>query len=150
MTGPGEHSDLVRAITEDFASRFAPGSTLVYVGDTAGIYLDSDRLGELGVQVDSLGKMPDVLLHDAERGWLVVVEAVTSHGPVDNKRYAELTELFAGAKPGIIYVTAFPSRAAMAPYLRDIAWHTEVWIADAPSHLIHFDGDRYFGPYEAE
>ena len=149
---PGEHSELIRAIVEDFASRFVPASTLVYVGDTADkwIYFDSDGLADLGVQVDSHGNMPDVVLHDSERGWLVVVEAVTSHGPVDNKRYAELTELFAGARAGIIYVTAFPSRTVMAWYLRDIAWQTEVWIADAPSHLIHFNGGRFLGPYESQ
>ncbi len=28
-----------------------------------------------------------------------------------------------------------------------IAWETEVWVADAPSHLIHFDGVRFLGPY---
>ena len=134
--------DLIRAITEDFAPRFVPGSNLVYVGDTPDIYFDSDRLGALGLQVRFHEKMPDVLLHDAERAWLVAVEAVTNHGPIDNKRYADLTELFAGASAGIIYVTAFRSRASMVPYLRDIAWHTEAWIADEPSHLIHFDGDR--------
>ena len=100
--------------------------------------------------IDSHGKMPDVVLHDAERGWLVVVEAVTSHGPVDDKRYAELTELFAAAGAGIVFVTAFRSHAAMARYLGEIAWATEVWIAEVPSHLIHFDGDRFLGPYETE
>ena len=149
---PGEHSDLIRAIIEDFASLFVPGSTLIYVGDTGDkwLYFESGRLAALGVQVDSHGKMPDVVLHDAERGWLVVVEAVTSHGPVDNKRYAELTELFAGALAGIVYVTAFRSHAAMARYLKDIAWQTEVWIAEVPSHLIHFDGGRFLGPYETQ
>lgn len=150
MIGLGDHSDLILAITEDFATRFVPGGTLAYVGDTAGISFDSDRLRTLGVQIDSHGKMPDVLLHDAERGWLVVVEAITGHGPVDNKRYAELTKLFAGAQAGIVYVTAFPSRAAMVPYFRDIAWYTDVWIADEPSHLIHFDGDGQFGAYETK
>ena len=150
VTGPGEHRDLIRAITEDFATRFVPGGTLVCVGDTAGISFDSDRLRTLGVRVDSHEKMPDVLLHDAERGWLVVVEAITGHGPVDNTRRAELKEILAGARPGIVYVTAFPTRAAMVPYLRDIAWHTDVWIADEPSYLIQFDGDRYFVPYETK
>ena len=100
----GEHSRLIRDIIEEFASRFVPGSTLIYVGDAGDkwIYFDHDRLAALGVRVDSHGKMPDVVLHDAERSWLVVVEAVTSHGPVDDKRYAELTELFAGAAAGII------------------------------------------------
>ena len=102
------------------------------------------------MRIASHEKMPDVLLHDAQRGWLVVVEAITGHGPVDNARRAELKETLAGARPGIVYVTAFPSRAAMVPYLRDIAWHTDVWIANEPSYLIHFDGDRYFVPYETK
>ena len=147
---PGEHSELLRSIIEEFASRFVPGSSLIYVGDTGDkwLHFDRERLARLGVRVDSHGKMPDILLHDAERGWLVVVEAVTSHGPVDNKRYAELTELLAGARAGVIFVTAFRSHSAMARYLGDIAWQTDVWIADVPGHLIHFDGDRFLGPYE--
>jgi hypothetical protein len=35
----------------------------------------------------------------------------------------------------------------MGRYLGDIAWETEVWVADAPSHLIHFNGERFLGPY---
>lgn len=94
--------------------------------------------------------MPDVVLHYTARNWLLLVEAVTSHGPVDGKRYAELTMLFAGTTTaGLIYVTAFPNRAIMARYLPEIAWETEVWVADAPSHLIHFNGERFLGPYNA-
>lgn len=28
-----------------------------------------------------------------------------------------------------------------------ISWSTEVCVADAPDHLIHFNGDRFLGPY---
>jgi adenine-specific DNA-methyltransferase len=35
----------------------------------------------------------------------------------------------------------------MVKYLGDIAWETEVWVAEAPSHLIHFNGERFLGPY---
>ena len=91
--------------------------------------------------------MPDVVLYDRERKWLLLVESVTSHGPVDGKRHAELERLFAKSKAGLVYVTAFPSRAVMARYLGEIAWETEVWCADAPTHLIHFDGKRFLGPY---
>jgi len=76
-----------------------------------------------------------------------LVEAVTSHGPVDGKRHAELAELFAGATAGLVYVTAFPNRTILRRYLSEIAWETEVWVADAPSHLIHFNGERFLGPY---
>jgi hypothetical protein len=147
---PGEHSELIRAVIEDFGPRFAPGSVLIYAGDTGDKrgYFDAARLARLGVEVDLHGKMPDVALYDSERNWLLLVECVTSHGPVDSKRHAELAGLFAGSAAGLIYVTAFPNRAVMKRYLGEIAWETEVWVADAPSHLIHFDGERFLGPYD--
>lgn len=146
---PGEHSQLIQAIIEEFAPRFAPGSILVYVGDTGNkwAYFDAVLLAELGVEIDSHGKIPDVLLYHVAQNWLFLIEAVTSHGPVDNKRYRELAKLFAGAKVGLVFVTAFSNRAIMARYLVDIAWESEVWVANAPSHLIHFDGERFLGPY---
>lgn len=95
------------------------------------------------------GKMPDVVLYCPARNWLLLVESVTSHGPVDGKRHNELARLFASSSAGLVYVTAFPSRALMTRYLSEIAWETEVWVADAPSHLIHFNGSRFLGPYDA-
>lgn len=105
-------------------------------------------LAGLGVNVDSHGKMPDVVLHFTAKNWLLLVESVTSHGPVDGKRHAELAKLFAKSTAGLVYVTAFPNRAIMGRYLSEIAWETEVWVADAPSHLIHFNGVRFLGPYD--
>jgi len=146
---PGEHSELIRAIIEDFAPRFAPGSVLLYVGDTQDkwSYFDAALLAALGVHVGAHGKMPDVVLHYTEKNWLLLVESVTSHGPVNGKRHAELASLFAESSAGLVYVTAFPNRSLMGRYLGDIAWETEVWVADAPSHLIHFNGVRFLGPY---
>lgn len=148
---PGEHSELIRAIVEEFAPRFAPGSVLVYAGDTGEKwgYFDAALLSELGVDVDLHGKMPDVVLHFVEKNWLLLIESVTSHGPVDGKRHAELAKLFAKSTAGLVYVTAFPNRSLMSRYLGEIAWETEVWVADAPSHLIHFNGVRFLGPYKA-
>lgn len=76
-----------------------------------------------------------------------MVEAVTSHGPVDPKRRAELEALFAESTVPLVFVTAFLSRQAMVRYLDEIAWETEVWVADAPTHMIHFNGERFLGPY---
>ena len=146
---PGKHSELIRDIIENFVPRFASDSVLIYVGDTGRkwSYFDAALLARVGVAVDSHGKMPDVALYDVKRNWLLLVEAVTSHGPVDGKRHAELAELFSGSTAGLIYVTAFPDRAIMGRYLPTLAWETEVWVADAPSHLIHFNGVRFLGPY---
>jgi hypothetical protein len=146
---PGEHSELIRAVIEDFAPRFAPGSVLVYAGDTGEKwgYFDTNLLAKLGTDVDSHGKMPDVVLYYTKKNWLLLVESVTSHGPVDGKRHDELANIFAGSTAGLVFVTAFPNRAIMGRYVSDIAWETEVWVADAPSHLIHFNGARFLGPY---
>lgn len=149
---PGEHSELIKAIVEDFAARFVPGSILVYVGDTGEKwgYFDEELLAKLGMTVDVHGKMPDVVLYYPEKDWLLLIESVTSHGPMDAKRHNELTKLFKGVAAGLVFVTAFPSRSVMTRYLSEIAWETEVWVADAPSHLIHFDGERFLGPYDAD
>lgn len=146
---PGEHSELIKSIIEDFAPRFAPGSLLIYAGDTGDKwgYFDSSLLKKLGISLDSHGKMPDVVLYYTEKNWLLLIESVTSHGPVDGKRHNELANLFTGSKAGLVYVTAFPNRATMGRYLNEIAWETEVWVADAPSHIIHFNGLRFLGPY---
>ncbi len=147
---PGEHSELIKDIVESFAARFVPGAVLIYAGDTGEKwgYFDAVTLATIGVEIESHGKMPDVVLFDPKRNWLVLVESVTSHGPVDGKRHAELFRLFGRSKAGLVYVTAFPTRSVMSRYLGEIAWETEVWVADAPSHLIHFNGERFLGPYE--
>ena len=140
---------LIKAIIEEFAPRFVPGGVLIYAGDTGDKwgYFDKESLAMLGVAVDGHGKMPDVVLYYPERNWLLLIESVTSHGPVDGKRHEELGRLFAASNAGLVYVTAFPSRAVMTRYLVEIAWESEVWCADAPSQLIHFNGERFLGPY---
>lgn len=147
---PGAHSELIKAIITEFAPRFAPAAEVIYVGDTGDKigYFQEQCLVDLGVTIDQHGKMPDVVLYFGEKDWLLLVESVTSHGPVDAKRHNELGELFAGAAPSLVYITAFPNRGIMARYLGEISWETEVWCADAPTHLIHFNGERFLGPYE--
>ncbi len=146
---PGGQNVLVEVIIKEFAPRFVPGGQVVYVGDADEkfAYFDQAGLARLGVEIDAHGKMPDVIFYHTHKAWLILVEAVTSHGPVNPKRRAELKELFAASRVGLVFVTAFLTRRAMNVYLSEIAWETEVWIADAPSHLIHFNGERFLGPY---
>lgn len=73
---------------------------------------------------------------------------MTSHGAMTPKRVAELSEMLRTAKVGKIFVTAFSSFGEFRKHMRTIAWETEVWIAETPEHLIHFNGDRFLGPRE--
>jgi hypothetical protein len=147
---PGGQNVLVKRILDDFCPLFTPGGRVLYVGDTQRkwAYFDSESLRALGVEMEEHGKMPDVVVHHVSKNWLVLVEAVTSHGPVNPKRRRELSELFADSQVGIVYVTAFLNRRAMIRYLDEISWETEVWVAESPTHLIHFNGERFLGPYE--
>jgi hypothetical protein len=108
-------------------------------------YFDQDALRDLGVTIEAQGKMPDVVVHHQAKSWLVLIEAVTSHGPMSPKRHAELKELFEGSTAGLVFVTAFLTKRDLTRYLSDIAGETEVWVAEAPTHMIHFNGERFLG-----
>lgn len=146
---PGKHSRLIRDVVESFGPRYAPGGELVYVGDTGDKrgYFDRSLLAALGVTLDDHGKLPDVLIYLRDRNWLLLIESVTSHGPVESKRQIELAQVFRGCDAGLVYVSAFPDRKTFLRHVEAIAWETEVWIADAPDHMIHFNGSRFLGPY---
>lgn len=146
---PGGQNILIKQMVEDFCSYFTPGGEVLYVGDADAKWavFEQEELGALGVSVDQHGKMPDLVVYMRDRNWLVLLEAASSHGPVDAKRHGELAMLFQGSSAGLVYVSCFPDRREMRKYLADIAWETEVWCADNSTHLIHFNGERFLGPY---
>jgi len=157
MLSPGKHNQLHADIVHEFSSRFiGEGGSVLYIGDTASsrkeggklMYLQSEYFLSLGVPPMAHDKLPDVVVYDEKRQWLFLIEAVTSHGPISPKRWLELEEAFKGCNVGLVYVTAFPDRAEFRKNAADIAWETEVWIADNPDHMIHFNGDRFLGPHD--
>lgn len=146
---PGGQNPLIKAIIEELCPIFAPGGTVLYIGDTEDkfVHLENSDLAALGVTLASAAKIPDVIVHYEAKNWLLLIEAVTSAGPVDGKRRKELKSLFAGSKAGLVFVTAFANRRSMQSFLSQIAWESEVWIAEEPDHMIHFNGERFLGPY---
>jgi len=148
LSAGGQNPVVAKLVTE-FCPRYTPGGRVLYVGDTdeKWAHFDRDYLKGLGVEVEEHGKMPDVAIHHVSENWPLLIEAVTSHGPINPMRHDALKKLFAGSKAGLVFVTAFPDRKTYAKYLPEISWQTEVWIADDPTHMIHHDGKRFLGPY---
>lgn len=144
----GKHNEVQAAVVEQFAPRFACGAKVLYLGDTANkdLFVDKEGLKKIGIPITEHSKLPDVVIYDEEREWLYLIEVVTSHGPVSPKRMLELEDFLKGCKVGKIYVTAFPDKVEFRKHITDVAWETEVWIADNPDHMIHFNGDRFIGP----
>lgn len=149
---PGGQNILIEKIIKEFAERFTPGAKLIYVGDTDEkfAHLNEVALRDLGVTIDSHGKMPDVIIHHLKNDWLVLIEAVTSHGPINPKRKKELEVIFADIKIPLVMVTTFLSRKAMVEYLAEIAWETDVWVAEDSTHLIHFNGEYLLQAYKVD
>ena len=147
---PGGQNKLVEKIIKEFCEYFTPNGKLVYVGDTKKkwAYFDEELLKKLGVVIkDQHGKMPDVIVHYTEKKWLVIIEAFTSHGPINPKRKIELKKIFSSSKSGLVFITAFLDKKTMAKNLTDVAWETDVWAAEDPTHLVHLNGERFLGPY---
>lgn len=133
---------------EEFASRFAQGSKLLYVGDTEkkDLHLDKETLERIGIPITEHSKLPDIVIYDESKNWLYLIEAVTSHGPMTPKRIVELEDFLKDCNAGKIYVSAFPDFSEFKKHTAEIAWDTEVWIMEFPEHMIHFNGDRFLGP----
>lgn len=145
---PGAHNEVQSAVVEEFAPRFAPGGKLLYIGDAEDkdLYVNTVGLEALKLHITEHSKLPDIVISDEKRGWLFLIEVLTSHGPVSAKRVVELEEFTKDCPYGIVYVTAFPNAKEFKKHVDDIAWETEVWLSDTPDHMIHFNGDRFIGP----
>ncbi|PST48187.1 restriction endonuclease [Bifidobacterium callitrichos] len=146
---PSGQSVLIKAMIEEMLPRFAPGCKIAYIDDTDHKHgvVDGELMDELGVTLKAREKAPDVIAWDAQRGWLFLMEAASTHGPVDVTRKAELRELFDEQWDKAVLVSCFPSRKIMQKYLALLAWETEAWCADTPEHMMHFNGSRFMGPY---
>lgn len=145
---PGKHNQLQKAIIEEFAPRFAENSECLYVGDTVqkDMVKNVERLSQLGFEITLHDKMPDVILYREDKDWIYFVEAVTSVGPMDPKRIQEISAMTQGVHSGKIFVTAFLDFATYKTFANQLAWETEVWIAEMPDHMIHLNGDKFLGP----
>lgn len=145
---PGKHNQLQKAIIEEFAPRFAPNSECLYVGDTIqkDMVKNVGKLSLLGFEITLHDKMPDVVLYREDKNWVYFIESVTSVGPMNPKRILEIESMTEKVTAGKIYVTAFLDFVTFKKFSEQLAWETEVWIADMPDHMIHLNGDKFLGP----
>jgi hypothetical protein len=147
---PGAHNKLQAQVIEEFLPRFAPDASILYLGDTdhKSLCMDEGALLKLGISLTEHDKLPDIVAYDETRRWVFLIEAVTSHGPVSAKRHMELEEALQSCDAGRVYVSAFLGFQEFKREASQIAWDTEVWIAEEPDHMLHYNGDRFLGPRE--
>lgn len=141
----GEHNDLQKQVVETFLPHFGFGAKILYIGDTKNkfLYKADNELSELGVFKLEHNELPDIIAYSQEKNLLYMIEAVYSSGPMNELRVSKLKRQLTNCKADIIFVTAFLSKKDFRRWSMDIAWETEVWIAENPEHLIHFNGSKF-------
>ena len=146
------HKKLIAEVLSKFFRRWGHGAKPIVVRGYAPPHCLAHReyLSRLGISVVDRWELPDIVAYSAKKNWLFLIEAVHSSGPISPVRRLELKRLAGECTADIVFVTAFLSRDAFRKFAPDIAWETEVWIADAPDHLVHFDGDKFLGPYQSK
>lgn len=143
-----KHNKIEVAIVEEFCPHFAPNAKLIFLRGTTkkSLLFDETAFTKLGVPISQQANFPDVILYDSKKKWLFLIEAATVSDFISPKRYFELSKFFEECKPGKVYITAFWNLAAFTKHVDEIAWETEVWIAETPSHMIHLNGNKFLGP----
>lgn len=147
----GGHNQLQREIIEEFLPRFGGECEVLYIGDATDKYLlrEDDKLRALGFFELTHDSLPDVVAYNAGKNWLFLIEAFHTSGPMSEERILELKKALKSCVADLIFVTAFTSKSVFRKNVADIGWETEVWTADNPDHLVHFNGGKFMGPYKS-
>ena len=141
----GPHNKLQRAIIQEFLPKFGFGAEILYLGDTTDKYLirEEKKLNEIGFFVLEHDELPDVIAYSKEKNLLFIIEAVHSYGQMGELRVMKIKEKLKNCKAEIVIVSAFEDKKKFRKYSDDIAWESEVWIAEAPDHMVHFNGIKF-------
>lgn len=148
----GGHNQLQREVIEEFLPRFGAGCIVLYVGDATDKYLlrDYDKLMGLGFFELTHDSLPDIVAYNEEKNWLFLIEAFFTSGPMSEERVLELKKSLKDCTADLIFITAFTSKNDFRKNIAGIGWETEVWTADNPDHLVHFNGGKFLGPYNVK
>jgi hypothetical protein len=136
-------SHLISSIVADFSPRHTARPRVLLPGRK----LDRESLSALGIPQRASVALPDVVIHDLERDWLFLMDAVRGKHPIDEIRREQLSAHFSGTGKHLVLFSVFSDGGTYARCAESIAWETNVWIADTPDHMIHYNGERFLGPY---
>ena len=141
----GEHNQLQKDIVEQFLPRFGFGAEVLYIGDTTDKFLvrNEEKLQQLHFFTLEHEELPDVVAYSEAKNLLFMVEAVHSYGQMSEIRVDKLKAKLQDCTANLIFISAFENKAIFRKFSTDIAWESEVWIADTPDHMIHFNGYKF-------
>lgn len=141
---------VMNAVLTKFCSRFTPRGRVLWVdeGSEEVAYKLPDAWGSLGLPSLPRPDLPNIVIYDEERHWLILIDVARIRGQMNSKRYAILKQRFRGCGLSLVFVNAFKDRRELEDWLLDLPWQTAAWFAEEPDHMIHFNGARFLGPHQ--
>ena len=107
--------------------------------------LSEEKLKDINFFSLNHEELPDIIAYCESKNLLFLIEAFHSTGEWDEVRVRRIKRKLeeSGCSANVVFFTAFENKNAFKQKAKDIAWETEVWIADNPEHLIHFNGYKF-------
>lgn len=136
------------AVLEKFIPQFAPQAKVLFLrgsNDHPVIFVRG-TLQRLDIPVGKLNKLPDVVLHLPKRRLLLLLEL---NKPISTRRHTQLERLLMACPARREYVSALSDWRAYGRHGNNVAWETHVWLAEIPEHMIHCNGEKFFGPHRS-
>jgi type II restriction enzyme len=144
-------SPLQKAVITHFLPRFGHGAGVLDFSKTASTFLGSNDAKSNALKFLELAQaeLPDVIAYSEKKNWLFLIDTGPGSRRISPIRLLELKRLAKECAAEVVFISAFLTRETFRKFAPEIAWETEVWFADAPDHLVHFDGDKFLGPYKS-
>jgi hypothetical protein len=133
--------DVMRRVLADFRARFAPNGRVVWVSEskTEPAHRSEEWLQGLRLSTAAVHELPNVVIRDAMRRRLWLVDVARLGRQMTGRRRDMLKRILPRSPAALLLVTAFENREQMRQLVSNDPWGTIAWFASEPDHLVHFD-----------
>lgn len=140
---------VAKAVLIEFQPRFVPTGRVLWASDFENRVgrKAKNALALVGAWALPLYEIPNFVIWDDVRDWLILVDVVQIRGQINKGRRETLERIFRKEGRSLVFVNAFKSRLECRKQLTELTWQTTFWFAEEPNHLIRFNGACFLGPY---
>jgi hypothetical protein len=134
---------LIQAVVSEFCRRLSPRGQIAWIAETGSkvVLVHVSTRARMATAAIASRDLPSVGIEEANPWRLILIDAVSTRGAMDETRRRTLARKLRRPGLGLIFVSAFQTRADLT-ILAKPPWGTVAWFADEPDHFIEFNGGR--------
>ena len=144
-----QYHRLQQTVLKEFMPRFAARAKVLFVRGPAKkpLVCQTEELEKVGLAADSRFKLPDMILYLPQKKWLYLIGIADAGNLITARRQRSFEQALSMSQARAVHVNVFAGFEEYSRHVGQIAWDSEVWIAETPEHMIHHNGDRFLGPH---